>query len=291
MRGEGGLAVQQAAPVPPGPSGLGRVGRYLRLLGAFARFGLLSELAFRANFLAKLTVEVLWLVLLLVFYNAVFRHTSSIENWNEAQFLCFLGCYYALEGVIETFFLENCGEFADLVRTGNLDLYLLKPIDEQFLITCRKIDWSTVPNILLGAAVAITGLWRMDDWQFDPVWAGLFAILFVCGVAMAYSFLLILMSTAVWLVRNQSLMELWWLFTTLMRYPRDIYVGRLASPVGWFFSFVVPVLLVVYVPARALLKTVTWDFVAVTLVATVVLLWLGRKFFRRALQSYRSASS
>jgi len=273
----------------PAPGG---VGRYLRLLRAFARFGLLSEMAFRANFLAKVVVEVVWLSLLLVFYNSVFRQTSSLTaDWTQARFLCFLGCYYALEGTIETFFLENCSEFAELIRTGNLDLYLLKPIVEQFLVTCRKIEWSTLPNVLLGVGVAVTGLVQLDDWHFDLGWAALFVMLFLCGVAMAYSFLVVLMSTSVWLVRNQSLFELWWLFTTLMRYPREIYAGKLASPLGWFFSFIVPVLLVVYVPARTLLQAIDWRFVGVTFLATLLLVWLSRKFFRRALQSYRSASS
>ena len=62
-------------------------------------------------------------------------------------------------------------------------------------------------------------------------------------------------------------------------------------PLGFFFSFVVPVLLVVYVPARTMLRAVEPHFVGITLLATVLLLWLSRKFFRRALQSYRSASS
>ena len=58
-----------------------------------------------------------------------------------------------------------------------------------------------------------------------------------------------LTSTSVWLVRNQSLMEMWWLFTSLMRYPREIFAGPWAAPLGWFFTFVLPVLLVVNVPA------------------------------------------
>jgi len=269
----------------------GGIGRYLRLLRAFARFGLLSELAFRANFLAKVIVEILWLGLLLVFYESVFRQTTSIQGWTKAHFLCFLGCYYAMEGIIETFFLENCNEFPELIRTGNLDLYLLKPMDEQFLVSCRRIEWSTLPNVFLGIGVAITGLVQLDDWHFDLGWAALFVVLFCCGVAMAYSFLVLLMSTSVWLVRNQSLFELWWLFTTLMRYPREIFAGKLASPLGFFFSFIVPVLLVVYVPAQTLLQVVTWRFVGVTFLATLLLLWLSRRFFRRALQSYRSASS
>ena len=64
----------------------------------------------------------------------------------RTQYLFFVGCFFALNGLIETFFLDNCNEFAELVRTGDLDFLLLKPIDEQFLITCRKIDWGTAPE-------------------------------------------------------------------------------------------------------------------------------------------------
>jgi ABC-2 type transport system permease protein len=76
-----------------------------------------------------------------------------------------------------------------------------------------------------------------------------------------------------------------------MRYPREIYTGKWASPFGWFFTFVVPVLLVVNVPADIMVKTLHWEFVLGSLGATAVLLGLSRRFFRRALHSYRSASS
>jgi ABC-2 type transport system permease protein len=87
-------------------------------------------------------------------------------------------------------------------------------------------------------------------------------------------------------------MEMWWLFTTLMRDPREIFDVGWAAPFGWFFTYVVPVLLVVYVPAEALARRVLdpW-FVTWMLAATAFLLVLSRRFFRRALQSYRSASS
>src|SRR5947207_4839521 len=159
---------------------MGHATRYLRLLGAFARFGLLNEMAFRANFLVKISVELIWLGLLLIFYNTVFRLTNAIEGWTQAEFLVFLGCYWALEGVIETFFLENCNEFSDLVRKGDLDIYLLKPIDEQFLVTCRKIDWSTMPNILLGAVIIGWGLAQLPAWRFALGLLLLFVAAFVC---------------------------------------------------------------------------------------------------------------
>src|SRR5262245_54238165 len=137
-----------------------RAARYVRLLFAFARYALLRELAFRGNFLVKLVVEILWLGILLIFYRTVFARTSVIADWTEDEYLFFVGCYFALEGLIETLFLENCNEFSDLIRTGDLDFYLLKPIDEQFLLSCRNIDWSTAPNVIMGSAVMAFGLYH-----------------------------------------------------------------------------------------------------------------------------------
>ena len=267
-------------------------GRYFRLLAAFARFGLASEMAFRANFLVKVFVEVLWLGILLAFYQTVFDKTSLVAGWDRNEYLFFVGCHYALSGTLETFFLSNCNEFADLVRSGDLDFLLLKPIDEQFLVTCRSIDWSTIPNVVVGAAVMAAALWRMPEWHFDPAHAALFVAMFLCGLGLAYGFLVLLTAAAVWMVRNQSLYELWWLFSSLMRYPREIFQGRIVEQVGWFFSFVIPAMLVISVPADVMVGAFDRPWVvAFTAAATVVLLVVSRKVFRLALRRYRSASS
>src|ERR1700730_14119675 len=153
--------------------------RYLRLFGAFGRYALLNELAFRGNFLVKICVEILWLFILLVFSRTLFSAgQGKIADWTEPQYFFFIGCYFAMDGLIETLFLENCGEFTELVRTGNLDLYLLRPIDEQFMISCRKIDWSTLPNVAMGAAVMVWALFDNPEWRWDPVRAGAFVVVF-----------------------------------------------------------------------------------------------------------------
>lgn len=271
---------------------MGRLTRYFRLFRAFAQFSLANELAFRGNFLLKIVVELLWLGILLVFYDTVFTYTRAVATWTRDEYMIFLGCYYALEGVIETLFLENCTEFSDLVRSGNLDLYLLKPIDEQFLITCRKLDWSTAPKLVLGALVMGRGLAGLA-WHFDAGEVLLFLALFCCGVALAYSFLLMLTTSSVWLMRNQSLMELWWLATTVMRYPREVYKDYFwALILQKLFWYALPMLVVVNVPASVVVKRLfdPWA-VAFTVTSAIVFLALSRWFFFRALRSYRSASS
>ncbi len=269
---------------------LGRSGRYLRMLRRLAVHTLSRELMFRGNFLVKVTVEVLWLAILLVFYKVVFARTNQLAGWDEPQYLFFVGCFFALNGLIEMLFLDNCNEFAELVRTGDLDGLLLKPVDEQFLITCRKFDWGCAPNVLMGAGVMALALYDMG-WQVSLLRVGLFVLTFAGGVALAYSFMLMLTSVSVWMVRNQSLMEMWWLFSSLARYPREIFSGRLAEPIGMFFTFVLPILVVVNVPANVMVRALDPFMVGLVFASSAIALWVSRRFFLYALDSYRSASS
>jgi len=258
--------------------------RYVKLWLSLAKFSLLGEMAFRGNFLVKVFVELLWLGLLLLFNFTVFQQTTTIASWTMYEYLFFIGCYFAMGGLIETLFLENCNQFADLVRSGDLDFYLLRPIDEQFLVSCRQIDWSCAPNFLLGVGVMIYALWA-SEWTFNASQVFLFVLLFLSGAVLAYGFLLMLTSASVWLMRNQSLFEMWWLFSMLMRYPREIFTGKWASPAGLFFSFVVPIMLVTNVPANVMVNRLeSWWLPWYAFGSAVVVAWLSRRVFRAALQ-------
>lgn len=265
--------------------------RYLKLWFSLAKFSLLGEMAFRGNFVVKIVVELLWLGMLLVFNFTIFQQTTTIADWDVNEYLFFIGCYFTMGGLMEMLFLDNCNQFSDLVRTGDLDFFLLKPIDEQFLVSCKHIDWSCGPNILLGLSVMGYAFW-LGGWELDFFKAVLLVVLFISGMGLAYGFMLMLMSASIWMMRNQSLFEMWWLFTTLMRYPREIFKGRWAEPTQLFFSFAVPIMLVTNVPARVMVKGLEsswlpWYAIGSALVVLAVSRWI----FRAALQRYRSAGS
>ncbi len=136
------------------------------------------------------------------------------------------------------------------------------------------------------------GLWGAAGpvpWTSIPI----FVVMFVCGAALAYGFLLMLTAASVWFMRNQSLMEMWWLFGTLMRYPQEIFTKTAwVSPLGIVFSTVIPIMLVTNVPARIMAKNVFEPWIVLyTALAAAAVLWVSRRVFRAALQRYRSASS
>ena len=77
----------------------------------------------------------------------------------------------------------------------------------------------------------------------------------------------------------------------------EIYEGGWGYPLWLLFTFIVPVLVVVNVPARILAQPLSprepweWGLGIFALFATVVSLFASRWIFRRALRSYSSASS
>src|SRR5436190_14588256 len=130
------------------------------------------------------------------------------------------------------------------------------------------VDCSCAANVVMGSGVFLFAL-RDLNWEFNGLRLSLFLIVMLCGLAISYGFLLLLTSLSVWFMRNQSLMEMWWLFGTLMRYPREIFRGPLATPVGYIFSFAIPIILVTNVPATVMVKVLDWRLAVYMAMATV----------------------
>jgi ABC-2 type transport system permease protein len=93
---------------------------------------------FRANFLVRLATHVIWLSLMLAFLKVIFLHTRRVGDWDEARLLAFVGTYLTLNAAVNCLFMNGCIRFSELVRTGNRDFELVKPVDEQFLLTCNR---------------------------------------------------------------------------------------------------------------------------------------------------------
>lgn len=278
---------------------------YLRVMLTFARNSLVRETMFRTNFVLQCISSVSWTLMNVGFYLIVFHHTPLIgpeSGWGKYEFFVFLATTWLVNSLVQAFFMTNADEYSELIRTGNLDFALLKPIDTQFLVSFNKIDWSALANFVAGLLLLGISLWHLTTRPERPltITVGmllLYAFYLLCGVAIMYSLMISLASTSIWLGRNQTLYDFWFYITNFARYPMEIYRRGWGVPLWGFFTFVVPVLVVVNVPARILAQplyprsSLGWPLAMFALFATFVSLVGSRWVFTRALASYRSASS
>ncbi len=278
---------------------------YLRVFLTFARNSLVRNMMFRTNFLIEAASSVTWTLMNLGFYLLIFQYTSSIgqnTGWGKWEFFAFLATTMLVNSIVQAFFMPNCEDISELIRTGGLDFALLKPIDTQFLISLEKVDWSSLANFVAGIALLSTSVYHLTTRPehplvLTPLTIFLYAFYVLAGVAILYSLMISLSATSIWLGQNRSLYDFWFYITNFSRYPMEIYEGAWGTPLRMICTFVIPVLIVVNVPARIIAQPVSaagesvWPLALFALFATAGSLLASRWVFVSALKSYRSASS
>lgn len=279
------VAMNSAAPFRP---------RYFRVWRTFFRNSLVRELTFRGNFLIELLTRAFWFTAQLVLFGIIYGQVDSIQDWTKHEYFAFMATGMLINALVEAFFMPNCAEFSELIRTGDLDFALLKPIDTQFLISFQRIDLSDLGQILMAGVL----LWHSVSHAGIAVTPGravMYVLLLLVGVAFFYALMIALASSTVWLGRNQGLYDFWFYITVFARYPQGIYRQSRMGEIVWFgFSFVLPILLVVTVPSRVLLSKSldpNWWVALICPALTLALLWCSRRIFVWSLENYRSASS
>ncbi|UCG88262.1 MAG: ABC-2 family transporter protein [Gemmatimonadota bacterium] len=281
--------------------------RYFRVLLTFLRNSLVRDMTFRANFLIDTISSTSWVFMNLGFYILIFEQTERIgtsadwdPGWQKEQFFLFLATTLLINSLIRGLFLSNAVEFSEQIRTGTLDFALVKPIDTQFLISLGRIEWSSIGPFTCGLLLMAYSLHQIhlgSGYVPGAVEVLLYVFYLGCGVAIYYSLMIAMASTSIWLGRNRTLLDFWFYITNFSRYPMEIYQRGLGFALLYFFTYFVPVLVAVNVPARLLVRplspqhTEDWILPPFAVLATLGSLAASRWVFNRSLLSYRSASS
>lgn len=270
--------------------------RYLRIFGTFARACLVRDMTFRANFVLECVTSLGWMAMNLAFYLLVFTFTPEIgrgTGWTREPFFAFVATGLIVNSIVQALFMPSAEELTEMVRTGGLDAVLVQPLDAQFLLSLHRVDFSSFANGLVGVGLLAWAIPRLPQAP-GPGALLLYPLLVACGVAILYALVIMLAAATILLGRNQSLYDFWFYLTNFSRYPAEIYSGPWGGPLRALCTFVIPILLVVNVPARVVAQPFTgqaWGMVAGAIVAAGASLALSRVVFQAALSRYRSASS
>jgi ABC-2 type transport system permease protein len=263
------------------------VARYARIYAALWKNSVTRETMFKGNFLMWIVVEMLWFALQLSFIGVLYLHTDSIGTWTKWQVVMLIGASHFIQQIFQAFFLINCANLSDLVRTGKLDFLLLLPANPRFIVSLRQVD--------LGAFVNATGAlavmaYSARQLHYTPGLADLLAFfaLSIVGILIHYSLMFILASISFWTVRAQGIVWGYYNLFQIARMPDEAFSGLFRMA----FTFAVPMLLVSNVPTRILTQKLTSPGpVLLLLVMALACGAASQWFWCLSLRRYTSASS
>jgi len=263
------------------------ISRYLKLYSALWKNSVAREMSFKGNFLLWIVVELLWFGLQLCFVSVIYSQTESVGSWTKWQMVMLVGASNFIQQLYQAFFLTNCTNLSELVRTGKMDFLLLLPVNTRFLISLRVVDLGAFINAIFGLCVMWMAALKLDlhpsCWQIFG-----FAALCGAGILIHYSLMFMLATICFWTVRAQGIVWGYYNLFNIARMPDEAFRGAFKA----VFTFALPVLLVSNVPVRLLASKMESPFSWLWLLG-LGMAWSAASewFWRISVTRYTSASS
>ena len=219
------------------------------------------------------------------FIYAIFYSTPNLGGYSRAEALIFFLTFNLIDTVSQAFW-RGIYNFGHDVNRGVFDFTLTKPINALFYSLMRTAD--ILDGILLLLYGAAFGYVLLELPQvITRASVGRYVLMFICGILLSLT--LHIFSAALSLFTLQSENIIW-------LYRRTMMVGYFPDsilPVIWqmLFTYILPVIIIVSYPARALLSNLNiidilraWSILAVFLIGSLYA-------WKYALRRYDSASS
>lgn len=244
-------------------------------------------MAYRPSFFLAVLGKTTRMLIYILMFQVIYFNTPLLAGWKYEEIFLLIVTFLTIETLVITTFHRNLAYYLpDLLKKGDFDFLLTKPLNPLFYSSFRIIDLMDLTSSLL-----VIYLWYYYFTHYAAaisVWqALLFIILMICSLIFIFSLLVIVASTAFWTINATGLGRFFEEIIRIGRFPTDIFRGIFS----FLFLYVFPVGIVATVPAKAFLGLNSWYYFVYVLLFTGLLFWLGKKIWTHALKHYSSASS
>ncbi len=263
------------------------MGRYVKLYIIFLKFSLVRMMENRFDFLFRAVPTTLTLIIALSVVSFIFSNVKEVAGWNRDQLFLLLGTYNIVWGLFFGLFIKNLSKINRYVNKGDLDLFLTKPVNSQFLVsTSSPIDLGEAVTLLSGIVILNYALNALHI-QPNFITGFLYLLLVIGAVILSYSIWFMIMTLSFWFGRLPELHETFLTLFAMNKYPVDIFNGS----IKFIFIYFFPLAVMVTFPTRILLNNLEPISVVWSLTASLIFLIISNFFWNFALKHYSSASS
>jgi len=255
------------------------VAKYFSLLVMNLRLNIASAMEYRFSFWSQVLFMILNNIFLLFFWWVFFNNFPAVQGWGFNDILLLYALSAGSFGVA-CMFAGNSLKLGEIIANGELDYYLLLPVDPMFNAVTSRMQVSAVGDLAFALVLGTIAL----GW--NPISLLLFLLMLVCGGLVLTSFWTITGTLSFFWGHNQGFASLAsnaiLMFST---YPEYIFTGV----VRLMLFTVIPAAFVAHVPL-SLLREFTWPKAAMMLGATVIIILIARWSFALGVRKYESGN-
>ena len=218
----------------------------------------------------------------------MFKTFKTVGNWGFYETSLMFGIVTFVYSFVECF-ARGFDEFANLIKHGDMDRLMVRPVSLIYQIFGAKIEFSKLMRSALGFVVIIFSLFKLNIvWTFAKVLVAISTL--VCGCLVNWGVMLIGAGISVFTVENLEFINI---FTNgakeIAYYPINIYNKWLAR----LFTFVIPVACFNYLPISYLMGYGSLPQIVYALSPIIGMVFAipCLLFFKWALKKYQSTGT
>ncbi len=261
-----------------------------KILKANTKYSFQESVSYTANNWGSLASTLIFMITFLIFVSAIYGNVRSIAGYSYSEMLVFVFVAQINFYLTWTFSISNVVKLGQGVKTGELDLYLTKPVPHLWFVTFRKIDLVLLFSNAIPSLIPLFYL-LIKNYDLDIGMENLLLgiIMIILGQIFLHCFQFIILLGAFWTGEARGF-EL--LAYQLGNYNEPIpFEGYPANFRNWGFV-ILPVIFHTALTSSYLLgKTSDLSLFLLVLSATIIALFAKNFVWKLALRQYSSASS
>jgi ABC-2 type transport system permease protein len=260
--------------------------RTLKLLSAFLKVNVQLALAYRADTVVNILLNVMWLGWELLSLSIIFNNTEPIGGWGLGELIALLGVFRLVHTLMIALIWPNTEKFNQSIRDGSMDYTLLQPINSMFLVTFSRINIWRIWDLVLGTVLIVVGI-NMSGDIITPLNILTFVLLTVSGAFVIYSLWIVLIALTFWFTKFDNNVTILQALLDAGRYPVTVYPVWLRIIV----TFIIPVALATTVPLQALRGELSISRILMFIGISIASFFVASQVWKAGLKRYSGASS
>ncbi|MCI9888299.1 ABC-2 family transporter protein [Micrococcales bacterium 31B] len=217
---------------------------YARIVGVIAVARIKGQTSYRASFYADLASQLILIAVEFIELFAILGSVPVFANFTLGQSVALFGLSAFIFSLADLLFgeIEN---FSEYIRSGKVDVLMLRPLPVLLQIMANDIQIRRSTRMTLGLVTCVAGF-VMADVPLTLAGCGFLVLAVVAGVTFYGGTFIVSGAIQFWLIDSKQLGNA---FVYGSNYVSQYPAGAMYLPLRVFFTYVIPALLTIYLPA------------------------------------------
>jgi ABC-2 type transport system permease protein len=258
----------------------------LKLIYAFLKMNIQMSLAYRADTIVNILLNLMWLGWELLGLSIIFNNTDTLGGWGLGELIALLGVFRLVNTLMISLIWPNTEKFNQSIRDGSMDYTILQPANSMFLVTFSRITVWRFWDLILAVVLIVIGINMSGDLITLPQILT-FILLALSGIIVIYSLWIVLIALTFWFTKFDNNVTILQALLDAGRYPVTVYPVWLRIIV----TFIIPIAVATTIPLQALRGELSLSQVLMFFLIGIASFIIASQVWKAGLKRYSGASS